>query len=314
VNKPSSVRRTSFTVLKVAAVMLFLVSVGVMLFYLAGERPQFPDGLATGDVIERGKVILPDGTVREFDTEQTAINQTVTGRLTINNDTIETSQGDKATAKAAMNQVHIPYGKRSLLTLADGTRIWMNSGSQLSYPATFEGQTREVYLSGEAFFEVAHDPQKPFFVITQDLKIKVLGTRFNVTSYSSDKTTQAVLVEGKVSAGKNRMFAKTMELTPGERIVYDKTQQSLSRDKVDINLYTSWINGYLIFDREPVREIFTRLERYYNQSIIMDNSLIHTTFSGKLDLTDSIGKVFENISFSTSFTVNYNNGVYHINP
>jgi transmembrane sensor len=314
VNKPLSVRRTVFTVLKVAAVVLFLVSAGGMLYYLTAERQQFPAGLATGEVIEKGKVILPDGTVREFDTEQTTINQTVTGRLTINSDTIETSQGGMVAAKAGMSQVHIPYGKRSLLTLADGTKIWMNSGSQLSYPASFDEQTREVYLSGEAFFEVAHDPAKPFFVVTQDIRIRVLGTRFNVTSYSDDNTTQAVLVEGKVSAGKNRMFAKTMELMPGERIVYDKALQSVARDKVEVSLYASWIDGYLIFDREPVKEIFTRLERYYNQSIIMDSGLSQITFSGKLDLSDSIGKVFENISFSAPFTVNYDNGVYHINP
>ncbi len=122
-----------------------------------------------------------------------------------------------------MNQIIIPYGKRSDITLADGTHIWLNSGSQLSYPSEFKTDSREVYLSGEAFFDVKANPNKPFYVITRDIKIKVLGTRFNVSSYNEDNTTQTVLLKGKVTTGKNKIFAQTIDLMPGERMIYDKT-------------------------------------------------------------------------------------------
>ncbi len=97
--------------------------------------------------------------------------------------------------------------------------------------------------------------------MTRDFKIKVLGTKFNVSSYSEDRTIQTVLLKGKVSAGNIKLFAETIDLYPRERIVYDKAGDSLTKEKVDVQLYTSWINGYLIFDNEPTTEVFKKLER-----------------------------------------------------
>ncbi len=214
--------------------------------------------------------------------------------------------------EAAMNQIIIPYGKRSESTLADGTHIWLNSGSQLSYPSRFKTHSREVYLTGEAFFDVTEDVSKPFYVMTRDFKIKVLGTKFNVSSYSEDRTIQTVLLKGKVSAGKNKLFAETIDLYPGERIVYDKAGDRLAKEKVDVQLYTSWINGYLIFDNESTTEVFKKLERYYNQRIIASEKLGGNTFSGKLDLKDNIKDVLENISFASSVKVTEENGSFII--
>src|SRR5690606_37957770 len=108
--------------------------------------------------------------------------------------------------------VIIPYGKRSDITLADGTRIWLNAGSQLSYPLSFTGSSREVYLAGEAFFEVESNPNMPFYVITNDLKIRVTGTRFNVTSYLNDHTTQALLLSGKIGVTRNKRFGRSIDI------------------------------------------------------------------------------------------------------
>lgn len=309
---PTTIRKIGFAIMKIAAVMLLLVSICGLLYYLLDDKQQLPFEVASGDAIEKGKIILPDGTVRVFETEQTKIHQTATGGLTINNDTIATDTGKAKSGKAAMHQVIIPYGKRSEITLADGTRIWLNSGSQLSYPATFNSHSREVYLSGEAFFDVTTDPSKPFYVITQDMKVRVLGTRFNVSSYPNDQTTQTVLVTGKVTAGRNKMFSKTIELAPGERMLYNKQEDNVTIDRVDVTLYSSWINGFLIFEKEPVTEIFKKLERYYNKQINVENGLEKITFSGKLDLINDIERVFENISFSASFTVIRDSDTFNI--
>ena len=138
--------------------------------------------------------------------------------------------------------------------------------STLSYPVRFTGNSREVYLSGEAFFEVSSDRSKPFYVITGDLRIKVTGTRFNVTSYSNDVVTQAVLVEGKIEAAKNRFFSRSVELSPGECIVYDRKENKIQKDKVDVELYTSWVNGYLLIENEPVVAVsYTHLDVYKRQ-------------------------------------------------
>jgi ferric-dicitrate binding protein FerR (iron transport regulator) len=214
--------------------------------------------------------------------------------------------------EVAVNQIIIPYGKRSEITLADGTHIWLNSGSQLSYPSRFKTNSRDVYLTGEAFFDVTADANKPFYVMTRDFKIKVLGTKFNVSSYSEDRTIQTVLLKGKVSAGKNKLFAETIDLYPGERLVYDKAGNNLAKEKVDVQLYTSWINGYLIFDNEPTTEVFKKLERYYNQRIIASGGLGGNTFSGKLDLKDNIKDVLDNISFASSVKATEENGSFII--
>ena len=107
--------------------------------------------MVQGEQTERGKVILPDGTISEFETKETRIQQTASGELTINNDTVLLREKEVESGEPAMAQVIIPYGKRSEIILADGTKIWLNAGSTLSYPVRFTGNSREVYLSGEAF-------------------------------------------------------------------------------------------------------------------------------------------------------------------
>jgi ferric-dicitrate binding protein FerR (iron transport regulator) len=309
---PTPVRKIGWRVAKIAAVFLLLISIGGLWYYLQTDRQSFPMELATTEQLEKGRVILPNGKVNEFETEQTQIRQTVSGDLTINNDTVLVGDNSAKTEKQTLTQVVIPYGKRSDIILADGTRIWLNAGSQLSYPANFTGNTREVYLSGEAFFEVESNPAKPFHVITGDMKIRVTGTKFNVTSYAGDQATQAVLLSGKIHVTKNKRFGRSVELEPGERIIYNKQKDNMKKDQVNVELYASWVNGYLIFDNEPVENIFKKLERYYDKNILTEKLSDQPTFTGKLDLADDLEKVLENIGFSASFSVDYENDVYLI--
>jgi len=294
--------------LKYAAVIAILISVGSLIYLSVQTKNQFPVEVAS-EMFLKGKVILADGTTKEFDTEQTTISQTSKGNISINSDTINV---DSDQTTSTMIQVIIPYGKRSEITLSDGTHIWLNSGSQLSYPSKFISGSREVFLSGEAFFDVKADPAKPFYVITHDIRIKVLGTSFNVSSYADDNTVQTVLLKGKVAAGKNKLFATTIDLIPGERLTYQKENENLTKDKVDINLYSSWVNGYLVFRNIPITEIYTKLERYYNRQISVEDGLEKITFSGKLDLGDNLNDVLTNIAFAASVNVQENNGSYLI--
>jgi len=142
----------------------------------------------------------------------------------------------------------------------------------------------------------------------------VLGTRFNVSSFANDATTQAVLLSGKITALKSKGFSSTYELLPGERITYNKEEENITKDKVDVELYSSWINGYLIFRNEPVSGIFNKLERSYNKHIVVEIGLEKVTFSGKLDLIEDLDKVLENISFTSSFKVSKENEIYTIKP
>lgn len=307
-----SPRRISSLIVRYAAAIMLLLTVGTAVWYLARNNDPFPIEASLHSP-QKGKIILSNGSVQEFKTEKTIIRHTATGQLAINDDTIHVSETETSKENKGLIQIIIPYGKRSEITLADGTHIWLNSGSQLSYPSSFDKKTREVYLSGEAFFDVAPDKTKPFDVVTTDITIRVLGTRFNVSSYKEDKTTQTVLLEGKVRAGKNSFMAPTFDLNPGERIVFDKNDDNLTKEKVDVNLYASWINGYLIFENEPTTVVFKKLERYYNQRIMAGEKLDKITFSGKLDLRDNIRDVLENIAFASQVTVNEENGQFIIN-
>lgn len=293
---PKTIKLVRFKWVKYAAGIALLLAMGGLIWISVQTKDRFPLEAGIESTL-KGKVILANGATREFDTEQTTIKQSSSGELTINNDTITIQPGK---VNLAMNRIIIPYGKRSDILLSDGTHIWLNSGSQLSYPVKFTTDSREVYLSGEAFFDVKSNPDKPFFVITRDIKIKVTGTSFNVTSYDEDNTTQTVLVKGRITAGKNKLFAKSMELFPGERLTYYKGNESLARDKVDVRLYDSWVNGYLIFDNIAITEIYRKLERYYNQPVVRIEGDEKITFSGKLDLKNNIKDVLENISFATS--------------
>jgi transmembrane sensor len=306
------VRKIGGMAVKIAAVFLLLVSIGGLFYYLTDNENSFPMELTTSELLEKGRVILPDGTITEFESEQTQISQTAAGDLTINDDTLIVTAVPAKAEEQKLAQVLIPYGKRSEITLSDGSKIWLNSGSQLSYPVSFTGSSREVYLAGEAYFEVESDPSRPFNVITGDMKIRVTGTKFNVTSYAGDQTTQAVLLSGKIDATKNKRFARSVELQPGERIVYNRQEDSMEKDHVDVELYASWVNGYLRFENEPVENIFTKLERYYNKDILTEKLSGQPTFTGKLDLADNLEKVLKNIAFSASFSVDYENDVYYI--
>ena len=300
--------RVAYQLMKYAAGILLLLGIGSLIWFQVNTKNQFPIKVS-GDPVLKGKIILSNGLVHEFDSEQTIIKQSATGNVTINNDTIENLPDEKA---LAMNQIIIPYGQRSEITLADGTHIWLNSGSQLSYPTEFSGKTREVLLSGEAFFDVSPNPAKPFDVVTRDIKIRVLGTSFNVSAYDEDVTAQTILVTGKVSAGKNNLFAQTIELVPGERMVYEKSSENILKDKVDVKLYSSWVNGYLIIENMPITEVLRKVQRYYNQNITTEEGLERITFSGKLDLKENISDVLANISFASSVTISVNNGTFNV--
>ena len=296
---------------KVAAGITLLITTGTLAWFaLSGNDPFiFKDNFLSG---EKGKIILSDGSIKEFDSEKTVIRQMASGNLMVNNDTIELNSSLDETDKGAMNQIVIPFGKRSEVTLSDGSHIWLNSGSQLSYPSVFGSDSREVYLSGEAFFEVSSDKDKPFFVICKELNVRVLGTKFNISAYNEDPVIKTVLLEGKINASKNRLFSKEISLSPGEGITFDKAEGNIVKSKVNVRLYTSWISGYLFFENESTPEVLKKLERYYNREIQIDESLNNNTFSGKLDLSDDLNKVLESISFASSLEVSEQDSIFII--
>ncbi|WP_418502278.1 FecR family protein [Flagellimonas sp.] len=177
------------------------------------------------------------------------------------------------------NTLQVPYGKKFDIVLTDGTKVFLNSGSSLRYPTNFNGADhRRVHLSGEAYFEVAHDAGKPFLVNSQELQVEVLGTQFNVSNYSEDNVTEVVLVEGSVDLSsisrQNGPQSGNVLLKPGFKGAFDKVEGTITTEAVDVSRYTSWINGKEIFVDAPFENIIKKLERQYNVVIVNKNTKI----------------------------------------
>ncbi len=206
-------------------------------------------------------------------------------------------------SKDNFNTIIVPYGKRTKITLSEGTKVWLNSGSKLTYPVVFNEDKREVHLVGEAIFDVRHNKEKPFFVITNDYNIKVLGTVFNVSSYEDDSFTSTALERGSVEIKypSNSIFGKsTLKITPGTLAVYNSSSKIIKSNKVDVTKYMSWRDGKFIFKKQRLNDIVKKLSRYYNVNITIENTELNgETFSGHLDLKDSIEKVLEVIKETT---------------
>ncbi|MCF2487054.1 FecR domain-containing protein [Dyadobacter sp. CY347] len=211
-----------------------------------------------------------------------------------------------AEAEQEFNTLVVPYGKRSTITLVDGTKIWLNSGSKLVYPAQFDSKTREVYLEGQAYFSVSHSDEVPFYVHTKNIKVQVLGTEFDVSAYEDDPQTSAVLVKGSIelTANQKSLFgSKKRKMTPGTMTAYDPATSELQTSGVNVESYISWKEGYLIFSKTPLADIFKKLSRYYSTDISLGSAKAQgVTFSGTLDLGENIAPVLESIALTTSLT------------
>lgn len=207
--------------------------------------------------------------------------------------------------KPVFNTVIVPYGKRAQITLSEGTAVWLNSGSKLVYPAIFATNKREVYLDGEAIFDVKKNPDRPFIVKSHQIDIEVVGTVFNVSAYSDDKYSNAVLQEGVIKLShKSKAYLPTEKQTmiPGQLAVFDPDDENFRLLNVNPADYLSWRNGYYVFKSERLGNILKKLSRYYNVEIHLQNKkLFYETFSGSLDLKSKPEEVLSIIQQTTPF-------------
>ena len=197
----------------------------------------------------------------------------------------------------------VPDGKRSFLVLADGSKVWINSGTELEFPTEFSGKTREIKVDGEIYIDVVRSDKQPFIVHTSNLDVQVFGTRFNVSAYTSDKTSSVVLVNGKVEV--KARDNKSIRMNPNEMVEF--RDGSINKENVDVSLYTSWVEGVFIFDRTPASELFKKVGRYYNVSF--ENVESDKRITGKLYLSENLQDVLSSISLLTGkeYTIENNN-------
>lgn len=192
---------------------------------------------------------------------------------------ISYQQGYKQQNSQIVHQVN-PMGMQSSIILSDGTKVFLNAGTTLSYPTVFVSKNRTVEVTGEAFFDVAHDAKRPFIVKTEDLNVRVRGTKFNVKTYKEENNIEITLEEGKVEVQKEglQLFHSVM---PGEQLSYDKTTQKFQSRQVNLNHYITWKEGKFYFERMTFGDIIRQLERRFDVDIyITSNSLKQTHYTG----------------------------------
>lgn len=192
-------------------------------------------------------------------------------------------KGGQSQLEASLGEIVVeaPQGSRSEMVLPDGTKVWLNAGSKISYSQTFGYTVRLVRLEGEGYFEVAHNEQLPFSVESGNVRVKVLGTKFNVRDYPTDAEASVSLAEGSVSMSSMRMASTERVLTPGQRATVNKETGRIRVDDYEVANAIQWTNGILVFDGESLRDIVNDLERCYNVRIIVKTpSLYNLHFYG----------------------------------
>jgi ferric-dicitrate binding protein FerR (iron transport regulator) len=201
-------------------------------------------------------------------------------------------------------------GEMQEVVLDDGTEITLNAGSILSYPKHFTGNSREVSLKGEAFFKVAKNKDKPFFVSTDNgMKIKVLGTEFNVKAYAEDKNIETTLVEGRVRV-LNDIDSTVVFLKPSQKATYIKHKSQIVVEKVDnLDQYTGWKNHKFIYDDAPMIQVLKDIERAYNvQFKIRSQDIYSYSYKGTFDNL-TISQILDLFEISSPITYVRNNNI-----
>ncbi|MBA4409767.1 MAG: FecR domain-containing protein [Bacteroidota bacterium] len=284
------------------AIIFFVLGILVVRQYEENKFAAFNQSNESIHNDNDARLILSSGKKITLPEVESSIVYEKNGKIIINHrDTID---DQKQTAGAEMNQLIIPYGKNSSITLPDGTLAYLNAGSRLMYPTAFRGKTREVFLLGEGYFEVAKNPKKPFVVNTNDLSILATGTIFNVSAYPAEKIIETVLVEGKVVIRVNsfKILTKEFELKPNDLASFSRETFETKTKQVEITNYVDWHNGYLNFQSTDLNRIVVKLERYYNIKIFLDDPMLGMRrISGKLALREDMKKVLEVLA-STSQT------------
>lgn len=259
--------------LKYAAVTIVLIGLGILFqqgfFESKDAQLLVPMDEAITLELENGtiEVIDENGNTQIMDKDGTVVGSQKGTQLVY--------ESKAATEEVVYNTLTVPYGKRFDLRLSDGTVVYLNAGTKMRYPVTFlEGTRRQVFLTGEAYFDVAKDPDHPFIVNAEELNVQVVGTEFNVSAYQEDETTAVVLVEGSVGLyqdGSELEDKTSMFLEPGFQGTLGRVNNNLSIKKVNTSIYTAWMSGELVFRNITFDDILLKMERHYNLTITNQN-------------------------------------------
>lgn len=268
--------------MRIAALFILPLGVALLLLLHAGQQEETGFTMAeTGILPGTQKAFLVTNEGKTVSLENHVQSVEAVGGVMVKNDDNALIYSDSVVgAGNAENQLIVPKGGEYSIQLSDGTRVWLNSASELRYPVHFTGDCRKVYLKGEAYFQVTPDRQKAFIVVADQLQIKVYGTEFNINTRVAE-CVQTVLVNGSVSVRNGQM--PEQKLLPNQMAEYNRITGKIAITEVDVDNYIGWKSGIYVFENRTVEQIMDELSLWYDVDVFfMNNSARNSRFSGIL--------------------------------
>ena len=287
-------RRLSLQWMGYAASVMILVVAGWFVFQTSDN----------GDTIQEGKRVarITPGTQKAIlyldngeqvvlaDNNTVIVEDSLSGKIEQVDKTL-VYQTESAVKEERLNVLEIPNGGEFQVTLADGSRVWLNAGTKLTYPIAFVGKERRVRLDGEGYFEVERDENKPFIVEINGMEVKVLGTSFNLRSFAADNRSTATLISGKIEV---KTSSQSVELSPNQQADLLVRENKLDVREVDAIAYSAWTKGKFVFRRERLEAILDDVSRWYNVTVFYEQSRVKDIlFSGIMERYADISQTLE---------------------
>lgn len=282
-----------------AASIVICVSIGFYFYRTSYKSPQVEQTLAEADfkpggnkailTLAGGKQILLAGAPNG----QLALQGNVVISKTADGKVVYSSNASNSTA--VYNTMSTPLGGQYQLTLADGTKVWLNAGSSISYPTAFTSKDRQVNITGEVYFEVAHNTAKPFIVKSNGQTVKVLGTHFNINAYQNENTISTTLLEGSVNVS---AVGYSKILKPGQQSAVNKS--GITVTEVDTDGITAWKEGYFDFTDADIKTIMRQFSRWYDVDIQFEEPATTEVFTGRIPRKWSLNQVMKAVQSSKS--------------
>lgn len=278
-----------------SAAILFFVIVGTFQFwkFTSNQKSNYslqlkhniiPGSNKATLTLADGSIILLNDSINGFHTKQQNVNLSIQ-----NGEIVYQSLGQNE--PPIYNTITTPNGGQYKLLLDDGTKVWLNAASSIKYPTTFSGNERIVALTGEGYFEIAHNFQKPFKVILPNMgKVEAIGTVFNINAYQDEYSVKTTLVQGKVKVDFGN---KSQFLNPGQQSQYFKNGHLSIIDNVEMEEVIAWKNGQFVFKQMNVEDIMRQLSRWYDVDVVFDGKLSKETFSGIVNRNANLLEVLE---------------------
>jgi transmembrane sensor len=301
VNRPLYKWRTVY----LYAASLFLVLASGLLVYRYSVNNNVPSGQLASYTPEKtikpgmakavltlgngSKLILHDAEKGPVASQSGVLLEQSNGRL------IYQSDKSQDISEFSQNSISTPRGGEYQLHLADGTIVWLNSASSISYPVAFKGKERRVKILGEAYFEVAKNPKMPFIIEAKGTEVKVLGTHFNVSAYADDEAVKTTLVEGAVRVGMNGHYAL---LKPDQQAIARNGSGKIQVRNVDATEALAWKNGNFLFNNENIKVVMKVISRWYDIDVVYRGDVANKTFGGTISRFENFEKLLKTLELT----------------